>query len=339
MRSYAVANGGRVAKNGTVAEVFPSEEAAAARVKDDKLKKQIENLEMLQRQDDNIVVDLDQLNTQIDSSLIRLLDNTQSGSFEHFSEDAEDYFNLLNRKLIATGKTSNFSELIQSLEEERSTLTSLLSDGTRTIQAKEAGYFVSSVDGYESVLTPDIIDGLTPEKLGSIKPKTTEDTAQIVGKTVGDFDWYLAVPLTFEQSLSLKEGQSLSLKLPLSTLSELPVTVERINKSAETGEAVVVFRCSYMNGELSLIRTQPVQIVLESHKGLRVDTESIRVEDGKKGVYRVTGSEIEFVPVNILFSGNGFVICEMMDTLEDGLHLYDEVVTKGKDLYDHKVVR
>lgn len=141
--------------------------------------------------------------------------------------------------------------------------------------------------------------------------------------------------LSFEDSLKFTEGQSLSLRVPLQTATELPVTVYKVNRDASTGDTVVVFRCRYMNSELSLIRTQPVSIIVSRSEGLYVPNEAQCMVDDQKGVYVKTGSTINFVPIDVIYTGNGFVVCA-----DDGkLRLYDEVVVKGNDLYDGKVIK
>jgi hypothetical protein len=93
-----------------------------------------------------------------------------------------------------------------------------------------------------------------------------------------------------------------------------------------------------MNGELSCIRTQPTEVILSSCSGLRISSAAVRTVDGQKGVYILRGTQLKFVPIKLLYTGNGFIVCEMSEE-SDGLRLYDDVVVGGKDLYDGKVVK
>ena len=89
-----------------------------------------------------------------------------------------------------------------------------------------------------------------------------------------------------------------------------------------------------MNGELSLIRTQPLTIIVSSSEGLYVPNDARRIVDDQIGVFVKTGNAIKFKPIEVIYNGTGFVICK-----KDGeLRLYDEVIVKGNDLYDGKIV-
>ena len=62
--------------------------------------------------------------------------------------------------------------------------------------------------------------------------------------------------------------------------------------------------------------------------------------NGATGVYVMQGSTVKFKPVNILYTGDNYVICEKNETGDTGkLRLYDEVIEKGKDLYDGKFIQ
>ena len=80
---------------------------------------------------------------------------------------------------------------------------------------------------------------------------------------------------------------------------------------------------------------------------LRVRTQTSEQEDGTTvetqttGVYCIVGMEARFKPVEVLHSGDGFVLVrstapEDRETLR--LRPGDEVIISAKDLYDGKVV-
>ncbi len=69
-----------------------------------------------------------------------------------------------------------------------------------------------------------------------------------------------------------------------------------------------------------------------SRKALRYN------ENDERGVFIVRGDSLVFKKVNVVYWGEGYVICSQ-ETDDDYLKLYDEIVTEGKDLYDGKVIR
>ena len=60
------------------------------------------------------------------------------------------------------------------------------------ITADRSAYFVSYCDGYEEMLTPDILSALTADQVNSVSDTKLDDPT-IVGKLVNGYGWYLAV--------------------------------------------------------------------------------------------------------------------------------------------------
>ena len=336
--SYTVANGSKVANGGAIASVYGSHEAAQAKVKLDDLDRQIEALETLQGMGSNIVVSVDQIDKQLQSALIDTLNGSSDGDYSSLKEDSEAYLTLLNRRLAVTDSSVDFSARIASLKSQRDSLSAAAGQVIGTVNAPCSGYFISSVDGYEGTLSPDNIESLTPEAFAKIEKDNTVTDDAFVGKVVSDMQWYIAAEISFADALLLSQGSTIMLEIPAATVEELPVTVAHINKSAKGDTAVVVFQCGYMNTELSKLRSPAFQIILERYDGLRVSDQAIRVEDGKRGVYIFIGSAVKFVPVDILYNGNGYKVCKKVDPMEEGLHLYDDIIVKGKNLYDGKPI-
>ncbi len=333
---YNVANGERVANNGNIAEIYADSAAVESLARIDNIDRQLENLKSLSNIAGNSVTDIDQINDQIDDSLFKVLKSVEGNDFSTVGSYASEYLVAVNRRLAVTGQQTDFSDMIAALEAERATLAAAVSKPVGTVHAPSAGYFVTAVDGYEDVLTPDGLSTLTPEIFDSIKPNAV--SANAVGKVVGDVNWYIAVKVSFEQALQFSVGQSLNLEVSSARVITVPTKIVSINKGNVSGSAVIVFGSTYMNSELSGLRNPSVRIIVKSYDGLRVSSKAIKVEDGKKGVYVSNGSTIEFVPVTVLYTGNDYVVCERGDPLKKGLHIYDDVVVKGKDLYDGKSV-
>lgn len=330
--NYEIADGNRVAKGGKVAGVYKSERDVEIKAQIAELDNQISNLSVVCNMDMSNVTDLSRIDNQIKTGLIDLLDSVDGGDYSSLSAAADEYLTLLNKRLVAIGAETNFSARLATLQSRKAELEAQL--GTAIdITSESAGYFVSSIDGYENVLGTDSVKTLTKEQLESIKPEETK-TENVIGKTVDSVDWYIATVLSFEDSLKFTEGQALRIRVPLQTATELPVTVEKINRDAASSETVIVFKCGYMNGELSLIRTQPLTIIVSSSEGLYVPNDARRIVDNQMGVFVKTGNAVKFKPIEVIYNGTGFVICK-----KDGeLRLYDEVIVKGNDLYDGKIV-
>lgn len=333
---YPIKEGGRVAKNGTVANLFQSEEAANAYITVEALTKEIETLKDTQTYNDLYAADLGLVNKKINESLIQFLtDRQRTKKSIAYSSDSE-LANFINRKQIITGQATDYNTLIASLEQKKASYQVIFGGNVGSIKTDISGYFISVVDGYESVIGTDQIASLTAETLKNLKPETVPPTA--ICKVVADYKWYIAAEIPFDYSLSLKEGQSMTLKTAIDGYTKLPVTIETVNRNKADENAVVVFSCKIVSEELAGLRTLPATILTEHYSGLRVNKASIRVEEGKTGVYVFKNNQLEFVEVEVLYTDKYSIVKQEMGK-EDSLRLYDEIVVRGRDLYDGMVIR
>ena len=334
--SYTLNEGARVAKNGVVANIYRNVEAANAHLEIKRIENEIKNLEDIQTYNDLYAANVALIDSKIFSSLVSLAGDRQNGKKVLDSTAARELCNFLNRKQIVTGTATSFDTLINSLKTQKAGFESAYSEAIGTVTTEHSGYFISVVDGYEKVLTPADLEHLTPEKFSSLSPAEIDSNA--VGKVVSDYRWYIAVKVPFDYSLTLSKGQKMTLKTAVSGYTDLPVNIEHINRSNGANEAVVVFVCKTVSEELAGLRTIPVTIVRESYEGLRVNNQAVRVNnEGVTGVYIYRNNQLKFVEVNLLYTGK-YSIVEQVTGKSGVLRLYDEIIVKGRDLYDGKIV-
>lgn len=333
---FIASDGSRVAKDGVIANIYDNEAASITLSKIDGVNTKIADIEEMLSYNDLEAADLDMINSKVQKSLDSMIVSTSGGNFDDFGECREALLSSLNRRQIAMGETADFSSQLAALKSELASLSSSLPAAKGTVKAEKSGYFVSKTDGYEQVLTSDILESLTPEKLDSVKAEQTP--ADVIGKIVSDYEWYIAARVDINESLKYKEGDSLTIYTSVKSYPQMSVTVKKINISESTSSAVLLFECSDMNSELASMRSGPMTVVKKEYSGLKVLKSALRVVDSKRGVYVLTGMQIKFVEVNVLFSNDSYIICEKQTEDENVLRLYDEVVTRGKNLYDGKIV-
>lgn len=333
---FIASDGSRVAKDGVIANIYDNESASITLTNIDSVNTKITDIEEMLSYNDLEAADLDMINSRVQKSLDSMIVSVSGGNFNGYSECKENLLSSLNRRQIAMGETADFSSQLAALKSELASLSASLPAAKGTIRAEKSGYFVSKTDGYEQTLTTDILDTLTPEKLDSVKAEQTP--ADVIGKIVSDYEWYIAAKVSINESLKYKEGDSLIIYTSVKSYPQMPVTVKKINISESSSSAVLIFECSDMNSELASMRSGPMTVVKKEYSGLKVPKNALRVVDSKRGVYVLTGMQIKFVEVNVLFSNDSYIICEKQTEDENVLRLYDEVVTRGKNLYDGKIV-
>lgn len=333
---FVVSDGSRVAKDGVIANIYDSETASITLGEIDSVNAKIADIEEMLSYNDLEAADLDMLNAKAKQSLNNLIVSGANGNYENFADCSQALLSAMNRQKAAMGQTTDFSAQLEELKSRQASLSSSLPAAKGTVKAAESGYFVSKADGYENVLSCDNLDGVTPEFLNGIEAE--EVPAGVIGKIVSDYEWYIAANMTINESLNYKEGDSLTIYTSVKSYPKLPVTVSKINISESSSSAVVIFACSEMNSELASMRSGPMTVVRQEYSGLKVPSSALRVVDSKRGVYVLTGMQVKFVEVNVLYKNDSYMICEKQASDDTVLRLYDEVIVKGKNLYDGKIV-
>lgn len=333
---FLIGDGNRVAKDGVIANIYDSESASIILERIDSVNSKIADIEEMLSYNNLEAADLDMINAKVRQNLNNLIICGGNGNFDTLSDKSDELLSAYNRRQAAMGETADFSAQLTALKAEKDQLAASLPAAKGTLRAEKSGYFVSKADGYETVLTCDSPESITPEFLSGIKAETVADNT--VGKIVSDYEWYIAAEVSINESLNYKEGDALTIFTSVKSYPKLPVTVSKINISESSGGAVVLFACNDMNSELAAMRTGPMTVVKKEYSGLKVPVGARRVVDSKLGVYVLTGMQVKFVEVNVLFTDGDYMICEKQTSDDTVLRLYDEVIVKGKNLYDGKII-
>ena len=333
---FVVSDGSHVAKNGLIANVYDSENASVTLTKIGELNKKITELEELLSYNDLEAADMDLVNAKVNEALNRMIFSGAAGDYNEYGSYSEELLSALNKRQAVKGETESFQSRLNHLKEERDALSAGLPNEKGKVTTGQSGYFVSKTDGYEAVLTCDHPETLTPEFFDGLTPQ--DPPANAIGKIVSDYEWYIAARVGISESVNYKEGEELILSTGIKSYPKLAVTVKKINVSEDASQAVILFSANEMNGELAALRTCSMTAVKREYSGLRVPSSALRFSDSVKGVYVVSGMQAKFVPITILYSNDSYMICEQQSTEDVSLRLYDEVIVKGKNLYDGKVV-
>lgn len=335
---YVVGKGEKVSKGGVIAEIYANTVAASNVTLAAELQQQIDSLTAVNSVSDPASVDLDTLNNRIRTAYLNLLSHTENGRFTETATATEELRNLINKKQVVTGSAGNFDQLLSSLKTQLQALQSTQSQPMGTVKAERSGFFVPSIDGLETVLTPAAMENIDEQTFNQLTAST--GTTAGFGKIVSDYSWYIVTKIENESYLNLTVGNTVKLKTAISGCEELQAEVYRVQSTKEKNAAIVVLKCSVMNGEIAATRSAAMTLIHKSYEGIKVSKKSVRVVNGQTGVYVMQGSTVKFKPIQILYTDNHYVICEKNDTGDTSkLRLYDEVIEKGKNLYDGKYIQ
>ena len=365
--SYRVGDGARVAKGGVIADVFASEEDAAAYGEAERISREIENLQALSQPADYFVANPSMLSDQIYSALDSIALEINRNNFSDLTGLKEELQTALARRQLITGEESSadYAQHISELEAQRAALKGQANSATGSILAPVAGYFISSVDGLEAAVDLDQVEDLTPSQVEGLLELAPQEDAAAVGKVCQNFNWYAVCSLEEDEMVRLEGVEEVFLDIPFASSEKIPAKIVAENYDAESGKTAVIFQCSTMDSDIAAVRNERLQVTVGTYSGVLVNEKALRfadveytvtdeggntttqVQENVKGVYVLYGGQLEFVQVFTERSVNGYAICktelsqEEQDMLvtDSTIQLYDQVVVEGTDLYDGKIVR
>ena len=347
------AEGEKVSRGGTVATVYADHDSLARQTEVDELANRIAQLSYAR---DAAMADA--VAVKLDSQVLRSIRAYRADLAANRLRDAESEGASLRTLILKSDYTHADMETletqIETLQAELKAKKAQAASSVRRVTAPVAGLWSAAVDGYETVLTPESIFAMTPGELSSLQPDSAVGSS--TGKLVLGDKWYYAAILSEEDALRLKKeesrGVSLLLRFTKEAERDLAVTISSVS-AVENGRCVVVLEGKTFLQELTMLRQQRAQIVTGTVEGLRIPKEALRAEktirneDGTTekvegiGVYCVVGMEARFKPVEVVYSGENFVIVRSnapADKENIRIRVGDKVIVAARGLYDGKVV-
>lgn len=349
--------GEKVAKGGTVALVYQDSSGLERREQLQQLEMEKEQLEYALERTGAGGGDASQLTDQVLDAIAELRAAVAGRDLTDLERQSMDLKSLVYKREYAYGGTGEESaDAIQAaldeVDSQISSLSSQAAQSTQSITASQSGIFSGYVDGYESLLTPEVLETVTPAQLGDLAGQVSEEDQTAVGKLITDSTWYFACALPQEDAERLVEGRSVTVRFSRDWSGEVDMTVERVGEP-EDGRCAVVLSTDRYLSETTLLRRQTVELVFRSVTGVRVPKQALRVagqtvtdeETGEEstvqvtGVYTLVGEQVEFKPVTVLEQGDTFVLVEAAGSGRAALQPGDVVVVAAEDLYDGKVIQ
>lgn len=350
------AEGERVSAGGVIAVAYADQATLDRQQEIQSLETQIEQLQYAADAALGAEVSL-RLDTQILQDIIDYRTALAADRLDQAEDCGQSLRSLVLKRDYTYSDTTDFSAQVAELQSQLNQLRSQTGASTRRITAPQAGLYSAVVDGYETVLTPQALETLTPSQFSELEPDTS--VSSTVGKLILGDTWYYAAVMDQEEAQLLQESGSLQLRFAKGIGQDLDVSLTRVSEP-EDGRVVAVFRGNTYLSELTLLRRQSAEVIRETESGIRVPIEAVRLveetvtgEDGtettvsRTGVYCIVGLEARFKPVDVVYQNEEFALvrsslegADGMTTAQEEIRLRegDEVIVTARDLYDGKII-
>ena len=333
--TYNFSDGTKVYKTAPIISAFDNKEDASRQLQIEALSKRIENLKASQSSDAIDASKLDNINMALDNKSAEFAKLVSENNYKDAKSTKDELINFLNRMSIIKGKCENFDGLINDLSGQVSTLQSQMSSTPEYIYTANAGYFMSNCDGYEYLNFDNISDLSVADVDEIISGGKKQESADAVGKILDNYYFKIAGIFDYNDVATLTVGGKVNLQIELNR-TQIEATIDSV-KADDSGKAVVIMTCDDVTDDYFQYRTSDVQLVKATYSGIRVPRSAIRFSNNERGVFVKSGSMIIFKRIDPIYENEEFVICNSKSEINE-LSLYDEIVTKGKDLYDNKSI-
>lgn len=330
-------DGKRVANGDDIAVVCQNDDQAAAYTKLESLKHELERYKNINDPDGTQELSADKLNTKISDAYDDIMDAVTTGAYDELPDALTAYADKCATKQILTEGSIDLSAKLTSLENEIATLTAQ-NINYSSVKAPKSGYYINTIDGYESALSYKDALSLTSQQIESaLNAEPAAVSGNSLGKIVESYKWYIVGETENQNSSYFKNGAKITVNFPKEGVNHVTMLVEKADTQGD--KMTVVLSCSLMDETFANMRTEDMQIVTKSHTGYRVPSNVIRFdEDNNTGIYVLRGKIITFIPVEIIYTEDDFAIISSSSSNGKSVRLYDEVIIKGKDLEDGKVI-
>ena len=336
--SYIYSDGEKLARNSVIAQVYASQNDLAVQHEIDELGEQISVLEDAEKLVGSDNSQLEAFSNQLYENHTKMMQYILDGNYSSAAAMKSGYLNLQSKRQIVNGTTTDYSAKISELKSEIVSLSSHISSRPTDLSLQETGYFVSTTDGYENLLTYDAIDDLTEDRINEIiKNPNIETGSTVIGKIVSDYKWQMVCIVPPDRTLGIYEGGELNVRIG-NEVSVTKATVEKL-QDFPSGNRMLVLSFDVFNEALVKNRTAQIKIMFDEYSGIRIPSTAVHFdEEDNMGVFVKLGVTVYFVYIDMIRTEGDYILAKDTTGMEGYLSLYDSVIVEGTDLYDGKIV-
>lgn len=352
--------GEKVAKGGTVALLYQDNSGLERKQQLQSLELEKEQLEYALERSSG-TGDSSQLSQQVIQAIVDLHASVSAGDLTNLEDQTMKLKSLVYKRdytFSGTGEeaAAAIQASIDAVNAQISALNSQAAQNTGRVTADQSGVFSGVVDGFESLITPDMLESITPSQLQQIAAQKPTEDASAIGKLITDSTWYFVCSMNTADSQRLVEGRTVTVRFSRDWSGEVDMTVEHIG-AEENGQVPVVLSSTRFLSDTTLLRKQTVELVFDTQTGIRVPKQAIRVltqtvtdeETGEEqqvnvtGVFVLVGEQAEFKPIVVLDQQEDFALVQAAPASTDterkkALRAGDEIIIASDELYDGQVI-
>lgn len=286
--------------------------------------------------------DLPQINEDISDEYLSIVKRLADRDMRGITENIDDMTALLGQVSRLTDEASPVKSTLEALYEERERIKDAGGAST-SMKAEKSGYFYSEVDGYENIFTMEAAYSMTPDKYYEFSTSSAEvySEGNPVGKMVYDSEWAFVSMVSSEYAEHFEVGASYITSFMKSQSIDIPLTLSKKIADSDSDSVLMIFKCDRMPSEFDFLRSQSVQVVVNSITGINVPKTATHRSNGSYYVYILKGSVVFERKIDIIYEGSDYyTVRDGVEGEDDDVYLQsnDNLILNGNNLFDGRIL-
>lgn len=323
--NYLYTDGSKISEDSDIAKVYSNEDQIYYRNRLTRLRKILSDLRRAQSPGTTNYVQAETLRSKIESYYLNVTNFIQQKDYSSLTSESDDLLYTMNIYNIVTGNEENFKPVIKQIKAEINELKAKIEEPLDSIKANSSGYFVKSVDGYESSVSYDDIENMSTDELQKLFNKEPSVPENAVGKLMKSYEWKFMGIIKNTNKFLINDGLSIRFN---SSNKIYGVTVDSIKPIDDTDKSIVILSCNELDEAVLENRFDNAELIFDEYTGVKVPREAIRFQGEQKGAYVMLGQQITFKKIDVVYEGDDYVLSK--NTSDDSyLLLYDQILLEG----------
>ncbi len=330
--------GEKVAKGADIAISLQNDAAKNRLLEISQLEEQLSQLRLALTYQSQLT-DTNALSQRISQNIAAFSMGTAEKNFSRADTEGETLKSLVLRQTIGSQDARTLNQQLSDTEAKLEALREQARSDTAVITAEASGYYSTVVDGYETILTPTLLETITLENFRNLWKQEVAAPANGIGRLITSDYWYFVTEVESALLKDLAPGDTLTVCLASDSRKEISMKIVS-TQSGEDGKALLVLQCSNYISNISALRKQNARVIFHAYSGLRIPKEAIGYseEEGSAGVYILEGAKARWKNVTLLYDGGDYYIAELDKSSTKNLWPEDEIILDARGITDGELV-
>jgi len=292
--------------------------------------------------------DMAKVDKDIDLKVQNMIAVCNSSSFLGLGDLKNDIDKLMQKKAEIAGEGSGDSHLA-ALKQQKTSIQGRIDKNTGQVETEYSGLVSYIIDGYENVLTPKSIKGLTIKYINAVKNSSMPNEPMFdmahsnkpLAKIIRGSDIFIAAVINQSDSGKYKIGSQIGVRI--NDLGfETKAVVSDVTKK-EDNKCIISIKLNKGMNELISLRKVNVDIINSSSEGLKVPLKCLRDFDqaGKSAwITLIKANCATKRKADIVSKDSEFaIICTPDTELKETVNLYDTYILNPDKIKEGEIVQ